>query len=95
MRKTFNLFVESETTQITSYVFISMAKPFKSHLYNICGEGECEDRREHNERFISSVVDMLVLTTTCFGHQVTIFRLYKYEEKNVWLHICGVYVLIC
>jgi hypothetical protein len=37
-------------------------------------EGECEDRREHNLRFISSVGDMLVITTTYFSHQVAIFR---------------------
>jgi hypothetical protein len=34
------------------------------------------------KEFISSVGGVLVVTT-CFGHQVAIFRLYKYEEKNV------------
>jgi hypothetical protein len=32
--------------------------------------------------FLAWVI-MLVITTTCFGHHVAIFRLNKYEEKNI------------
>jgi hypothetical protein len=35
------------------------------------------------ENFISSVGGILARTTTYFGDQVAMIRLYKYEEKNV------------
>jgi hypothetical protein len=54
---------------------------YPTTLLNRCEEGEGEDRREQNQRFISSMGDMLVIATTCFGHQVVIFKLYSYEEK--------------
>jgi hypothetical protein len=37
---------------------------------------------------------MIVITTTCFGHQVAIFRLYKYEEKIFSYKHAGVFMYL-